>query len=85
MLNGSWVRVVPLPPLSIFFYHSYSGIPFNDSVNWRLTIAEEGQQILGSNLLGLQAGNEPGPGFPSSSFASFSFGVFFFSSLNYFA
>ncbi|KAF8800345.1 glycoside hydrolase family 79 protein [Phlegmacium glaucopus] len=37
----------------------FLGIPFNDSVNWRLTIAEEGQQILGSNLLGLQAGNEP--------------------------
>ena len=35
------------------------GIPFNDSVDWRLTIAEKGQQILGDNLLGLQAGNEP--------------------------
>ena len=60
MLNGSWVRAVS-STLSIFKKncHSYSGIPFNDSVNWRLTIAEEGQQILGSNLLGLQAGNEP--------------------------
>lgn len=37
----------------------FFGIPFNDSVNWRLTIAEESQQILGSNLLALQAGNEP--------------------------
>lgn len=37
----------------------FLGIPFNDSVNWRLTIAEKGQQILGDNLLGLQAGNEP--------------------------
>ena len=41
----------------VFF--STLGIPFNDSVNWRLTIAEKGQQILGNNLLGLQAGNEP--------------------------
>jgi hypothetical protein len=37
----------------------FLGIPFNDSVNWRLSIAEYGQQILGDNLLGLQAGNEP--------------------------
>ncbi|KAJ3506310.1 hypothetical protein NLJ89_g6943 [Agrocybe chaxingu] len=37
----------------------FCGIPFNDSVNWRLTIAEEAQNILGDNLLALQAGNEP--------------------------
>ncbi|KAF9033112.1 hypothetical protein BJ165DRAFT_1515715 [Panaeolus papilionaceus] len=37
----------------------FLGIPFNDSVNWRLDIAEYGQEILGNNLLGLQAGNEP--------------------------
>ncbi|KAH9476803.1 Beta-glucuronidase [Psilocybe cubensis] len=37
----------------------FFGIPFNDSVNWRLTIAEQAQNILGDNLLGLQAGNEP--------------------------
>ncbi|KAF9474970.1 hypothetical protein BDN70DRAFT_884295 [Pholiota conissans] len=37
----------------------FMGIPFNDSVNWRLQIAEEGQTILGDNLLGLQAANEP--------------------------
>ncbi|KAJ3782529.1 glycoside hydrolase family 79 protein [Lentinula aff. detonsa] len=36
----------------------YLGIPFNDT-NWRLTIAEQGQQILGDYLLGLQAANEP--------------------------
>lgn len=36
----------------------FLGIPFNDT-NWRLEIAEYGQQILGDNLLGLQAGNEP--------------------------
>jgi len=35
------------------------GIPFNDSTNWRLTIAEQSQAIVGSHLLGLQAGNEP--------------------------
>ncbi|RXW22272.1 hypothetical protein EST38_g3572 [Candolleomyces aberdarensis] len=37
----------------------FLGIPFNDSVSWRVQIAEQGQQILGDNLLGLQAGNEP--------------------------
>ncbi|KAF9529921.1 hypothetical protein CPB83DRAFT_851818 [Crepidotus variabilis] len=37
----------------------FMGIPFNDSVNWRLTIMEEGQRILGDNLLAFQAGNEP--------------------------
>ncbi|KAJ3981054.1 glycoside hydrolase family 79 protein [Lentinula detonsa] len=36
----------------------YLGIPFNDT-NWRLAIAEQGQQILGDYLLGLQAANEP--------------------------
>ena len=35
------------------------GVPFNDTQNWRLSIAENGQRILGDNLLGLQAGNEP--------------------------
>ncbi|KAF9529902.1 glycoside hydrolase family 79 protein [Crepidotus variabilis] len=37
----------------------FFGIPFNDSMNWRLTIAEEAQDILGDNLVALQAGNEP--------------------------
>lgn len=37
----------------------FLGIPFNDSANWRIAIAEEGQEILGDHLLGLQAGNEP--------------------------
>lgn len=37
----------------------FLGIPFNDSVNWRLQIAEQGQAVLGSNLLALQAANEP--------------------------
>jgi hypothetical protein len=48
-------------PSSLFCdaFFSTLGIPFNDSVNWRLTIAEKSQHILGDNLLGLQAGNEP--------------------------
>ncbi|KAF5371018.1 hypothetical protein D9615_010018 [Tricholomella constricta] len=36
----------------------YLGIPFNDT-NWRLTIAQKGQAILGDHLIGLQGGNEP--------------------------
>jgi hypothetical protein len=35
------------------------GIPFNDTQNFRLAIAERGQQILGDFLMGLQVGNEP--------------------------
>ncbi|PPQ65022.1 hypothetical protein CVT24_008170 [Panaeolus cyanescens] len=35
------------------------GIPFNDTTNLRLGIAEKGQQILGDYLIGLQVGNEP--------------------------
>lgn len=35
------------------------GIPFNDTINFRLAIAEQGQAILGDYLIGLQAGNEP--------------------------
>jgi hypothetical protein len=37
----------------------YLGIPFNDTSNLRLGVAQYGEAILGSNLLGLQAGNEP--------------------------
>ncbi|KAI0643303.1 hypothetical protein C8Q79DRAFT_915544 [Trametes meyenii] len=37
----------------------YLGIPFNDTSNWRLQIAEHAESILGENLLGFQAGNEP--------------------------
>ncbi|KAF9458509.1 glycoside hydrolase family 79 protein [Collybia nuda] len=37
----------------------YLGIPFIDTKDWKLQIAEYGQTILGDNLLGLQAGNEP--------------------------
>ncbi|KAI0799775.1 hypothetical protein BC629DRAFT_197696 [Irpex lacteus] len=37
----------------------YLGIPFNDTSNLRLGIAQAGEAILGSNLLGFQLGNEP--------------------------
>ncbi|OBZ74672.1 Beta-glucuronidase [Grifola frondosa] len=37
----------------------YLGIPFNDTTNLRLEIAEYGESILGSNVLGFQVGNEP--------------------------
>ncbi|KAI0087558.1 hypothetical protein BDY19DRAFT_994874 [Irpex rosettiformis] len=37
----------------------YLGIPFNDTSNLRLGIAEAGEAILGDNLLGFQLGNEP--------------------------
>jgi hypothetical protein len=37
----------------------FLGIPFNDTSNLRLAIAEQGEQILGDNLIGLQVGNEP--------------------------
>ena len=37
----------------------FLGIPFNDTQNLRLAIAEQGEQILGDNLIGLQVGNEP--------------------------
>ena len=35
------------------------GIPFNDSSNFDLSIARYGEAILGDNILGFQAGNEP--------------------------
>ncbi|KAI8977819.1 glycoside hydrolase family 79 protein [Trametes punicea] len=37
----------------------YLGVPFNDTANWRLEVAELGEAILGDRLLGFQAGNEP--------------------------
>ena len=37
----------------------YLGIPFNDTANLRLQIAEVGEAVLGKNLIGLQVGNEP--------------------------
>jgi hypothetical protein len=38
---------------------SAQGIPFNDTSNLRLGIAEVGEAILGDNILGFQLGNEP--------------------------
>ena len=35
------------------------GIPFFNTTPFSLEIVESGQQILGDNLLGFQAGNEP--------------------------
>ena len=35
------------------------GVPFNDTSNLRLGIAELGEAILGDNVLGYQVGNEP--------------------------
>ncbi|EAU81861.2 hypothetical protein CC1G_06072 [Coprinopsis cinerea okayama7 len=37
----------------------FLGVPFMDASNFQLAIAEVGQQVLGSRLIGLQAGNEP--------------------------
>ncbi|RDX49745.1 hypothetical protein OH76DRAFT_1403331 [Lentinus brumalis] len=37
----------------------YLGIPFNDTTNLRLQIAEAGDAILGDNILAYQLGNEP--------------------------
>jgi hypothetical protein len=48
-------------PTDLLFYPlmNLAGIPFNDTTNFRLGIAEQGQAILGEYLIGLQAGNEP--------------------------
>ena len=35
------------------------GIPFNDTANLRLQIAEVADAILGDNVLAFQLGNEP--------------------------
>ncbi|PPQ83810.1 hypothetical protein CVT25_001025 [Psilocybe cyanescens] len=37
----------------------YLGVPFNDTSNFRLAIAEQGELILGDYLVGMQVGNEP--------------------------
>jgi hypothetical protein len=50
---------VPSLPFPLDSPHVNPGIPLNDSANLRLGIAEVGQAILGSNLLGFQVGNEP--------------------------
>lgn len=35
------------------------GVPFNDTSNFRFELAEISEAVLGDNLIGLQAGNEP--------------------------
>ncbi|OCH92578.1 glycoside hydrolase family 79 protein [Obba rivulosa] len=37
----------------------YLGIPFNETTQLRLQIAEYGEAVLGQNILGFQVGNEP--------------------------
>lgn len=63
MSSSSWsVEICTLRGCSLsltVFVFIRLGIPFDDPVNWRLQIAESAQEILGDNLLGLQAGNEP--------------------------
>ncbi|KAI0325777.1 hypothetical protein GY45DRAFT_1329894, partial [Cubamyces sp. BRFM 1775] len=44
---------------SLINAHWYLGVPFNDTANWRLEIAELAEAVLGDRLLGFQAGNEP--------------------------
>ncbi|KAF8900143.1 glycoside hydrolase family 79 protein [Gymnopilus junonius] len=44
---------------SLVNVHWHLGVPFNDTSNFRLAIAEQGQAILGNYLIGLQVGNEP--------------------------
>lgn len=39
----------------MFGHSSPTGIPFNDTQNFRLDIAEVGEAVLGDYLLGLQA------------------------------
>lgn len=39
--------------------HWYIGLPFNDTSNPRLGIAEAGEQILSQYLFGFQLANEP--------------------------
>ena len=49
---------------TVFFTHllitlTELGVPFNDTSDFRFQIAEISEAVLGDNLLGLQAGNEP--------------------------
>src|ERR1700722_12675668 len=53
---GEYSRAVSNPHSNNIFD---AGIPFNDTTNWRLAIAQTGQAVLGDYLLGLQTGNEP--------------------------
>jgi hypothetical protein len=53
---GSFVSLLRLSPHTKLFH---VGIPFISTTPFALEIVESGQQILGDNLLGFQAGNEP--------------------------
>ena len=61
VLSPSILKFPPPLLMTIFFLFFFSplGIPFNQTDPWRLTIAEMAQNILGDNLIGLKAGNEP--------------------------
>src|SRR6266702_4817501 len=47
----------PRSPQSLKLFNT--GIPFSNTTPFSLGIVENGQQILGDHLIGLQAGNEP--------------------------
>jgi hypothetical protein len=57
MSRGTWVRVRILWRERCLICRS--GIPFNDTNNLRLEIAEWSEPILGDKLIAFQAGNEP--------------------------
>jgi hypothetical protein len=58
-LGGISVRYISLGFKKVNRGDFCPGLPFNDSQNLRLEIGENGENILGSHLLGLQLGNEP--------------------------
>src|SRR5579863_1220479 len=58
MCTGTSVSLsVPRNPT--FEAHSTKGIPFANKDNVSLAIVENAQRIIGGNMLGFQAGNEP--------------------------
>ena len=58
MCTGTLVSLfVPRDP--IFEAHSTKGIPFANKDNISLAILENAQRMIGGNMLGFQAGNEP--------------------------
>lgn len=57
MFAGSLVTYLPLHLQK--YLHDSEGIPFFNTSPFDLSIAEQGQAILGDRLIGLQAGNEP--------------------------
>lgn len=59
MPDGISVGQHVTPPLAPVLIAEHAGIPFNDTSDFRFQIAEQGEAILGDNLLGFQAANEP--------------------------